>query len=190
MWLGHAGRGAITASLFRLAVVGGRRRLGKPGSLGSAGRKVRIKRFRCSSWSPAWFFGLDLAEFAFAIRIPVLPAGLGPEGRLSLKRAVLGLLQAGSRRFDRGRFGGRSRRLVGVVVLITQSLAKTARHFGSIAAAANGPVRALSISVRALSISVRALPVTIRALPVSASVLGAWWSRKRGGKHLVGRFGS
>jgi len=121
--------------------------------------------------------------FAFSIRIPVPPDCLGPEGRLSLKRAVRGLLQAGSRRFERGRFGGRGRRLVGGVSLIPQSLAEPAGHFGSIAAPTNGPVRALTISVRALTISVR-------ALTVSVSVLGAWWSRKRGGKRLVGRFGS
>jgi len=184
----------MRASLFRLVLVGGWRRLGKPGSLGAAGREVRIKRFGWSSWSPAWFFGLDLAEFAlavafpveipfsfpvafaFSIRIPVPPDCLGPGGRLSLKRAVRGLLQAGSRRFERGRFGGRGRRLVGGVSLITQSLAEPAGHFGSIAAPANGPVRALTISVRALTVSV--------------SVLAAGWSRKRGGKRLVGRFGS
>ena len=179
----------MRASLFRLVLVGGRR-LGKPGSLGAAGREVRIKRFRRSSWSPGRFFGLDLAEFAlavafpveiplslpFSIRIPVPPDYLGPEGRLSLKRAGRGLLQAGSRRFERGRFGGRGRRLVGGVSLITQSLAEPAGHFGSIAAPANGPVRALTISVRALTVSV--------------SVLAAGWSRKRRGKRLVGRFGS
>jgi hypothetical protein len=192
--LGHAWRGAMRASLFRLVLVGGWRRLGKPGSLGAAGREVRIKRFGWSSWSPAWFFGLDLAEFAlavafpveipfsfpvafsFSIRIPVPPDCLGPGGRLGFQRAVRGLLQAGSRRFERGRFGGRGRRLVGGVSLITQSLAEPAGHFGSIAAPAHGPVRALTISVRALTVSV--------------SVLAAGWSRKRGGKRLVGRFGS
>jgi hypothetical protein len=186
--LGHAWRGAMTASLFRLVLGGGGRRLGKLCSLGAAGREVRIiKRFRWPSWSPAWLFGLDLAEFAlavafpleiplpfpfpfaFSIRIPVPLDCLGPEGRLGFKRAVRGLLQAGSRRLERGRFGGRGRRLVGGVSLIPQSLAEPAGHFGSIAAPTNGHVRALTISV---------------------SVLGAWWSRKRGGKRLVGRFGS
>ena len=185
----------MTASLFRLVLGGGGRRLGKLGSLGAAGREVRIiKRFRWPSWSPAWLFGLDLAEFAlavafpveiplpflfpfpFSIRIPVPLDCLGPEGRLGFERAVRGLLQARSRRFERGRFGGRGRRLVGGVSLISQSLAEPAGHFGSIAAPTNGPVRALTISVRALTVSV--------------SVLGAWWSRKRGRKRLVGRFGS
>ncbi len=205
--LGHAWRGALTASLFRLVLGGGGRRLGKLCSLGAAGREVRfIKRFRWPSWSPAWLFGLDLAEFAlavafpleiplplpfpFSIRIPVPLDCLGPEGRLGFKRAVRGLLQAGSRRLERGRFGGRGRRLVGGVSLIPQSLAEPAGHFGSIAAPTNGPVRALTISVRALTVSVRALTVSVRALTVSVSVLGAWWSRKRGGKRLVGRFGS
>ena len=123
--LGHAWRGAMTASLFRLVLGGGGRRLGKLCSLGAAGREVRIiKRFRWPSWSPAWLFGLDLAEFAlavafpleiplpfpfpfpFSIRIPVPLDCLGPEGRLGFKRAVRGLLQAGSRRFERGRFAG------------------------------------------------------------------------------------
>ena len=199
MCLGHAWRGALTASLFRL-VLGGGRRLGKLCSLGAAGREVRIiKRFRWPSWSPAWLFGLDLAEFAlavafpfeipfpfpfpFSIRIPVPLDCLGPEGRLGFKRVVRGRLQAGSRGFERGRFGGRGRRLVGGVSLIPQSLAEPAGHFGSIAAPTNGPVRALTIAVRALTVAVRALTVAV-------SVFGAWWSRKRGGKRLVGRFGS
>ena len=189
----------MTASLFTLILVGGGRRLEKPRALGAAGREVRIKRFRWPSWSPAWLFGLDLAEFAlavafpleiplpfpfaFSIRIPVPLDCLGPEGQLGFKRAVRGLLQAGSRRFERGRLGGRGRRLVGGGSLIPQSLAEPAGHFGSITAPTNGPVRALTISVRTLTISVR-------ALTVSVSVLGAWWSRKRGGKRLVGRFGS
>jgi len=193
--LGHAWRRTMTASLFGLILVGGRRLLGKSGSLSAAGREVGIERFRWYSWSPAWFFGLDLGEFAlamsfpveiplsFSIRIPVLPDCLGPEGRLGLERAVRRLLQAGSRRFERGRFGGRGRRRVGGVLFITQSLAEPAGHFGSIAAAANGPVRALTISIRALTVSIRALTVTV-------SVLAAGWSGKRGGKCLVGRFGS
>jgi len=206
--LGHARCVAMTASLFQLFFLGGRRLLGKPGSLGAAGREVGIKRFRRSSWSPAWFFGLSLVQFAlalsfpvevplsflvafsFSIRIQVPPAGLGPERRLILERAGCRLLQAGSRRFERGRFGGKGRRLVGGVSLITQSLAEPAGHFGSIAAAANGPVRALPISVRAVSISIRPVPLSFRAVPISVAVLTPGWSGKRGGKYLVGRFGS
>ena len=146
----------MTASLFRL-VLWGRRRLGKPCSLSAAGREVGIKWFRRSCWSPVWFFGLDLAEFAlaaafpveillslplpFSIKIPVPPDCLGPGGRLSLKGTVRRLFQARSRRVQRGRFRASVRRLGCGVLLIPQSLPEAAGHFGAIAAPTNGPVR-------------------------------------------------
>jgi hypothetical protein len=191
--LGHAWRGALTAPLFRLVVAGGRRRLGKPCSLGAAGREVRINRFRRPHRSPARFFWFCLAVFTLAvafpveipislsIRIPFPPGCLGPRGRLGCKWAERWVFQVGWRQVRRGRFergwsGARGIDLVVDVLLVPQSLAEAARHFRSISAPAHRPIRALPLSLRAPS------------LPVS--VLGPWWSRQRRGKGFVGRFGS
>jgi hypothetical protein len=107
--LRHAWRGALTAPLFRLVVVGGRWRLGKPRSLGAAGREVRIDRFRRPDRSPArffWFcpvvFTLALAfpveiPLSLSVRIPFPPGGLGPRGRFGCKRAERWLFDVGWR---------------------------------------------------------------------------------------------
>jgi hypothetical protein len=63
------------------------------------------------------------------------------------------------------------------VLLVSQSLAEAARHLGSIAAAAHGPVRALPISVRADTL-------------FSVSVVAPWLRGKRLRRGVVERFGS
>ena len=190
-------RGAMTASLFRL-VLGGGRRLGKLCSLGAAGREVRIiKRFRWPSWSPAWLFGLDLAEFALAVAFPleipppvrVLDQDPSP-ARLSRPRGTT-RLQAGCARAPPG----------GEPAVRTRSVREEGppagrrrlahspipRRTGGAFRIDHGAHERTCPGAHDLGPNAHDLGP---ALTVSVSVLGAWWSRKRGGKRLVGRFGS
>ena len=193
--LGHAWRGAMSAALFRLVLGGGGRRLGKPCSLGAAGREVRIIKWFRGLPGLQRLFGLDLAEFALAVAFPVeIPLRSRSRSR-SGSQSRSTVWPRGTLGFS-GLCGGCSRRGAGGSNEVGSGGGAAGWSAASRSSTNPSPNRRgisdrsrrprTDRSGRSRSRSGRDLgPVT-----VSVSVLGAWWSRKRGGKRLVRRFGS